>query len=339
MDVECTAAKILHGDQIRELVFVRDITERKRTEIEIRQAKEYLENILENSADPIGIVNQHGRIIQWNKSAEQVFGYSFSELEGNSSFDLYADQDHLETMLSQLRRNGSVSGYEIHLKKSDGSIALFALSINLLYDRQHKTIGSVCVARDLSETKKFSDDLARAYQRLQYEVAERKQMEIDLQEANQSLKEVVAQVEAHNRTMTLANEMADVLQACRVTAEAYQAIANFMPRFFPDDAGALYMINNSRNLFEVVASWGEVPPAASVLAPDECWSVRRGRLHRVKNSQEGLLCRHVAQVMPGGYVCVPLIAPGKPWAYCISSCPPRPKNRWPAWPWPKNRSP
>ena len=143
VDVESTEANILHGDHIRKIVFVRDITARRQAENEVRQAKEYLENILENSADPIGIVDQRGRIIQWNRAAEQAFGYSFLELEGNSSFELYADRNQLQAMLNQLRRDGSVRGYEIPLKKKDGSIALFALSINLLYDRHHKAIGSV----------------------------------------------------------------------------------------------------------------------------------------------------------------------------------------------------
>ena len=171
---------MLHGDQTRKIVFVRDITERRQAENEVRQAKEYLENILENSADPIGIVDQRGRIIQWNKAAEQAFGYSFQELEGNSSFELYADRNQLQAMLNQLRRDGSVRGYEIPLKKKDGSIALFALSINLLYDRHHKAIGSVCVARDLSEIKKALDDLATVNQQLQHEVTERQQAEVEL---------------------------------------------------------------------------------------------------------------------------------------------------------------
>ena len=195
VDVECTEANILHGDHIRKIVFVRDITERRQAENEVREAKEYLENILENSADPIGIVDQHGRIIQWNKASEKAFGYSFDELEGKSSFELYADNNELQEILTQLRRDGSVSGYEIHMKKKDGSIALFALSINLLYDRNHKVIGSVCVARDLSEIKKALDDLATVNQRLQHEVTERKQMESALQEANRGLQTILDNVQ------------------------------------------------------------------------------------------------------------------------------------------------
>ena len=597
--MECTEANILHGDHIRKIVFVRDITERRQAENEVREAKEYLENILDNSADPIGIVDQRGRIIQWNKAAEQAFGYSFDELEGKSSFELYADQNELQEMLTQLRRDGSVRGYEIHMKKKDGSIALFALSINLLYDRHHKAIGSVCVARDLSEIKKALDDLATVNQQLQHEVTERQQAEVELawdarvnasiadlsralltslpledivslvsehaknltdspqafcgyinpqtgalvlpsigqeacgveektvvfhkftglwgwvlehgqplltnnpsedpraagtppghfpvhrflsvpaiiddklvgqiglanaprdytardqeicerlarllamaihrhrldetlresesglqtildnvqtgvliidpethvivdanpvavgligapkeeivgsecsrficrpehgkcavtdlgetvvnaerelqrpdgttrwvmqtvvkvslqgkerllesyvditerrqweeaiQTTNDKLHTLVAQVEERNRTMTLANEMADMLQACQASEEAYKAIGHFMPRLFPDDAGALYMLNNSRNLFETVASWGQDPLAVPVFAPDECWSVRRGRLHKVENPQETLRCPHVAEAVPGGYLCVPLIAQGE----------------------------
>jgi regulator of replication initiation timing len=214
-------------------------------------------------------------------------------------------------MLTQLRRDGSVSNYEIHLKKKDGTIALFALSISLLYDRTQKVIGSVCVARDLSEFKKALDDLATANQRLQEEVIERQQAEEAVQAANAKLQTLVTQVEARNRTMTLANEMADMLQSCQTSKEAYEAVSHFMPRFFPDDAGALYILNNSRNLFEAVASWGQVAESSLVFAPDECWSVRRGRLHRVDDPQEALLCRHVSEAIPGGYLCMPLIAQGE----------------------------
>ena len=53
-------------------------------------------------------------------------------------------------------------------------------SISLLYDRDHTVIGSVCVARNLSEIKKALDDLATVNQQLQHEVTERKQAEVEL---------------------------------------------------------------------------------------------------------------------------------------------------------------
>jgi diguanylate cyclase (GGDEF)-like protein len=102
-----------------------------------------------------------------------------------------------------------------------------------------------------------------------------------------------------------------MMQACQASDEAYSAIGHFMPRFFPKDSGALYMLNNSGNLFERVASWGPSPPALGVFTQDDCWAVRRGRIHKVDNPQEALLCRHVSSVCREGYLCVPLIAQGE----------------------------
>jgi diguanylate cyclase (GGDEF)-like protein/PAS domain S-box-containing protein len=143
------------------------------------------------------------------------------------------------------------------------------------------------------------------------DITERRQWEEAIQTANDKLQVLVSQVEARNSAMTMANEMTDLLQSCQDLNEAYEAISHFMPRFFPDDAGALYMLSNSRNFFEAVAVWGQDPPPRPVFAPEECWSVRRGRLHRVDDSQNALVCRHLDQADPHCYLCVPLIAQGE----------------------------
>ena len=51
----------------------------------LKQANDYLENVLENSPDPIGIVNERGKFILWNKMAAELYGYSFEELHGKSA--------------------------------------------------------------------------------------------------------------------------------------------------------------------------------------------------------------------------------------------------------------
>jgi PAS domain S-box-containing protein len=61
---------------------VRDITERKKTEEEIRKAKEFSENLVETAHDAIVCIDEDGRVIVWNHSAEKIFGYSRSEIMG-----------------------------------------------------------------------------------------------------------------------------------------------------------------------------------------------------------------------------------------------------------------
>jgi PAS domain S-box-containing protein len=140
----------------------REIEERRRAEEELKRTKEYLENAIETSVDAIGIVDLNGRFILWNRRAEEIYGYSFDEMAGKSAFDLYADTEELARMLKRFRRDGVVREYEIPMKKHDGSIVPMDISLSVLRDDRERTIGSVCVARDLSERKRAEAELKRA---------------------------------------------------------------------------------------------------------------------------------------------------------------------------------
>jgi PAS domain S-box-containing protein len=143
-----------------------EIEERKRAEEELQRTKEYLENVIDNSVDAIGIVDRHGRFILWNRRAEEIYGYQFDELAGKTAFELYAEPQELAKMLAKLRQEGVVREYEIVMRKKDGSIVPMDISISLLRDDHGRTIGSVCVARDLSERKKAEAALKRAQEEL-----------------------------------------------------------------------------------------------------------------------------------------------------------------------------
>ncbi|MCK9375648.1 MAG: PAS domain S-box protein [Syntrophobacterales bacterium] len=130
-----------------------DVTERHRAEEEIRKAHNALENVFASSVDAIGAVDQHGNISQWNKAAEELFGYHFEEFRGIRSFDLYADRTELEVMLARLRQRGYISNYEISMRKKDGSIFPCSLSLRMLRDLDNRVTGSIAVARDLSKVK------------------------------------------------------------------------------------------------------------------------------------------------------------------------------------------
>jgi len=65
---------VFHGDQ-GALVFVRDITERKRMDEKVRQ----LSRAVEQSPVSIVITNKDGNIEYVNRKFTEVTGYSFSE--------------------------------------------------------------------------------------------------------------------------------------------------------------------------------------------------------------------------------------------------------------------
>src|SRR2546427_6336803 len=60
----------------------------------------------------------------------------------------------------------------------------------------------------------------------------------------------------------------------------------------------------------MVVAWGEPPPAEAVLAPAQCWALRRGRAHVVDAPESALLCKHLGSPPAVGYLCLPLVAQG-----------------------------
>jgi len=155
---------------------------------DLQEANYVLENLLDSSADAIGVVDAKGRIIRWNAASEEIFGYSAADLKEKHFSEVYEDPAELEIMLTRLRRDGFVRKYEINMKKKDGSIAPFNLSINLLYDGQHNLTGSLCIARDRSDTRRALAELQMLNERLENEITERKKMEHDLRENRETLR-------------------------------------------------------------------------------------------------------------------------------------------------------
>lgn len=138
-----------------------DLIELRRAQAALKKERDYFKNVLDNSADAIGIVDAKGRFIRWNKRAEELFGFSFEELKGKSAFDLYEDKKTLDKMLTELRKKGYVRDFEIEVRTKSGRFLPMGMSISVLKE-DGKVIGSVCVARDLSQIKQAQMELKRS---------------------------------------------------------------------------------------------------------------------------------------------------------------------------------
>jgi diguanylate cyclase (GGDEF)-like protein len=119
-------------------------------------------------------------------------------------------------------------------------------------------------------------------------------------------------LEQRSRELDLQNRMSELLQACVTEDEAYGVVGRFGGQFFPNGSGAVFVMTASRNMVEARATWASTPsPDWTIFKPDECWALRRGRMHLVDSTTTGLLCSHLPQPAPPAYLCIPLIAQGE----------------------------
>jgi diguanylate cyclase (GGDEF)-like protein len=143
------------------------------------------------------------------------------------------------------------------------------------------------------------------------DITARKQVEKKLQETNEKLATWVNELEERNREMAQLSEMGELLQSCQILEEVYSVSAKFVQRLFSGVQGSLYLINNSREMVEEVARWGESQSSERLFLPGDCWALRRGRLHLVSAPNFGLLCQHITNPQEANYLCVPLLAHGE----------------------------
>ena len=118
--------------------------------------------------------------------------------------------------------------------------------------------------------------------------------------------------ERRARDLDLLTQMAEVLQACMTEDEAYALIAKVAGQLFAEDEGAIFVTSASRNLVEARSSWGGFPTAQrGLFKPDDCWALRRGRLHGAGDTATSVPCEHLPRPVPAGSLCVPLAAQGE----------------------------
>ncbi len=136
----------------------------------------------------------------------------------------------------------------------------------------------------------------------------RKQAEEALQAANAKLTGWIGDLERRHSEFNLLSEMGNLLQSCVTPDEAYMVITRFAQQLFPTRSGTLYVVGEG-GLIEPVAVWGDPASVEGAFAPNECWALRRGRMHVVDDTRAGLICPHLGR-LPASYMCVPMLAQG-----------------------------
>ena len=132
--------------------YIWDITERKRIEGELKKAQEYSRNLIDSSLDMIISVNQERRIVEFNRAAQETFGYTKDEVLGKHIDILYADPEEGLKAHNTTRKIGRFSA-EIMNRRRNGELFPTFLSASVLQDENGEFLGVMGVSRDISEFK------------------------------------------------------------------------------------------------------------------------------------------------------------------------------------------
>ncbi|MEE1675841.1 PAS domain S-box protein [Agarivorans aestuarii] len=156
---ELTISSVEVGDDTVFTAFMRDISDRKRTEQELQLAAEAFD-----ANEAIFITNQHAQIVRVNQAFTRITGYSEEEAIGQTPSILSSGEhgkEFFDNMWQHLKQEGVWSGEIVNLRKNGERLPEW-LSISSVKDPEGEVSHYVAHFTDLSEQKAVEQSLERA---------------------------------------------------------------------------------------------------------------------------------------------------------------------------------
>jgi len=156
---ELTVSRIVINKRVSFVIRVRDITARKKAE----EAVVWLAAIVESSQDAVYGGDLDGRITNWNRSAEMMYGYTAKEMIGQHVSILIPPEcgDELSGVTTKMRGEIGVHDFETIRRTKDGKLIDVSLSISPVFD-SGRLIGVATIARDITDRKASAEALRKA---------------------------------------------------------------------------------------------------------------------------------------------------------------------------------
>ncbi|MCD4718020.1 MAG: PAS domain S-box protein [Desulfobacterales bacterium] len=147
------------GRMISFAIIARDMTEEVSLQEEVRQNKEYLENILANSSDMIITTDLEGRIVTFNPGGERILGYKREEILGAKMEDFWKRPEKRQRLMAEVEAKGVVNNYPGVLIAKEGHEVEISLSISQLRDSKGRVLGTVGISKDVTEENRLRRQL------------------------------------------------------------------------------------------------------------------------------------------------------------------------------------
>ncbi len=242
--------------------------------------------LAEDAPVTLWLTDTQGNAIFTNNQYKNFIGREKVEQQGGKAWfnALHPeDRDYCLTVFRDAFESHKSFTMEYRLKRRDGEFRHFIDHGEPYIDNAGAFAGFVGSSTDITDQKLSEDELQKSHDELTQ----------------------------YNHEMQLINQLNSYLQVCRTIDETYPIVSYYSEQIFPDCNGALFLFTENKSMVEATAIWGKKSILSSeVISPDDCWSLRQGKMHTTLENDERLRCQHVNEDVVN-YICEPIIAQGE----------------------------
>ncbi|MCL5282449.1 MAG: PAS domain S-box protein [Planctomycetes bacterium] len=167
IDIELAAMPIIFENQPANQVVLRDITPRKQVETKLRENATKLQQqaqLLDLAHDSIVVNDMEGRIVFWNRGAEQTYGWTQQEAVGKISHELLRTRFPLNLIeiTAKLLDQGRWNGELTHTTRG-GETIVVSTRWALQTDESGRPSGILVIDRDITQQKRAEQATIEAW--------------------------------------------------------------------------------------------------------------------------------------------------------------------------------
>jgi len=147
-----------------------DITERKRTELALKESEERFRKFFERAPIGICVVNLDGRFLQVNQTYCEMLGYQKHELQQLTFAEITNPEDaEIDLGYAEQLFKGEIPSYQIEKRyiKKNGEFVWVNLTVTAIFDGDGKSCYGLGMVEDISDRKRTQAALQETNQTLQ----------------------------------------------------------------------------------------------------------------------------------------------------------------------------